>query len=109
MTLSKLHHTMIGTDKNMDEFEDLIFNFRVYPIQSELDFQSALADFRLSKELIEIVINLKATVLKEFVATDNQQIIQFCFEFLIQSLTKNDVILFTNIINYTVTNQTTIV
>ena len=109
MILSKLHHTMIRTNKNMDEFEDLIFNFREYPIQSELDFQSALADYRLSKELIEIVINLKATALKEIVSTDNKQIAQFCFEFLIQSLTKNNVILFTNIINYTVTNQTTIV
>lgn len=98
---------MISTDKSMDEYEDMIFNFRMYPIQNEATCQAALADFQLSKELIDTIIELKATVLEEIVDTNQQQLTQFAFDFLIQSLTKNNINLFTNIITYTATNQIT--
>ncbi|WP_394991269.1 hypothetical protein [Emticicia sp.] len=96
---------MISTDKNMSDFEDIIFNFRAYAIQNEVDCQAALVDFQLSKELIDTLIEFKAMVLKEIVETDQHQMTQFAFEFLIQSLTKNNINLFTKIITYTATNQ----
>jgi hypothetical protein len=100
---------MISTDKNMDEFEDMIFNFRAYPIQSESDFQAALADFSLSKDLINTMIEVKSVILNNIIDAQQQQMAQFSFDFLIQSLTKNNISLFTNIITYTATNQTAIV
>ncbi len=100
---------MISTDKNIDEFEDMIFNFRAYPIQSESDFQAALADFRLSKDLINTIIEAKSVILNNIIDAQQQQMAQFSFDFLIQSLTKNNVSLFTNIITYTAINQTVIV
>jgi hypothetical protein len=100
---------MISTDKKMDEFEDLIFNFRAYPIQSESDFQAALADYSLSKDLINTIIEAKSVILNNIIDAQQQQLIQFSFDFLIQSLTKNNISLFTNIITHTATNQTTIV
>jgi hypothetical protein len=99
---------MISTNKNIDEFEDIIFNFREYAIQNEADCQAALADFQLSKELIDTIIEFKAAVLKEIAETDQLLITQFAFDFLIKSLTKNNINLFTNIINYIAANQTTI-
>ncbi|GAB2627871.1 hypothetical protein GCM10027035_22970 [Emticicia sediminis] len=96
---------MISPAKNMSEFEDIIFNFRAYAIQNEVDFQAALIDFQLSKELVDTLIEFKAMVLKEIVETNQHQMTQFAFEFLIQSLTKNNIHLFTNIIAYTATNQ----
>ncbi len=99
---------MISTDKNMSDFEDFIFNFRAYTIQNEVDFQASMADFQLSKVLIDTIIELKASVLDGIVDTDQQQLTQITFEFLIQTLTKNNINLFTNIITYTATNQATI-
>jgi hypothetical protein len=99
---------MISTDKNMDEFEDMIFNFRAYPIQSESDLKAALADYSLSKDLINTIIEAKSVILNNIIDTNQHQVTQFAFEFLIQSLTKNNISLFTNIITYTSTNQTTI-
>lgn len=93
----------------MAEFEDLIFNFRAYPIQSESDFKAALADYSLSKDLINTIIEAKSVILNNIIDAQQQQLIQFSFDFLIQSLTKNNISLFTNIITHTATNQTTIV
>lgn len=98
---------MIITDKNMSDFEDFIFNFRAYAIQNEVDCKAALTDFQMSKELIDTIIELKTKVLEEIVDTNQQQITQFAFEFLIQSLTKNNINLFTDIITYTATKQAT--
>ncbi|WP_156511084.1 MULTISPECIES: hypothetical protein [Emticicia] len=92
----------------MSDFENFIFHFRAYNIQNEADCQAALADFQLSKELIDMIIDLKAKVLIEIVDTNQYQITQFAFELLVQSLTKNNVNLFSNIINYTAANQTII-
>ncbi|MFN3488022.1 MAG: hypothetical protein ACK4YV_02770 [Emticicia sp.] len=100
---------MISTDKNMDEFEDMIFNFRAYPIQSESDLKAALADYSLSKDLTNIIIEMKSAILENIIDAQQQQMTQFSFDFLIQSLTKNNISLFTNIITYTATNQTAIV
>ena len=99
---------MISTNKNIDEFEDIIFNFREYAIQNEADCQAALADFQLSKELVNTLIDIKTAVLKEIVETNQHQMTEFAFEFLIQSLTKNNINLFTNIINYSAINQISI-
>jgi hypothetical protein len=100
---------MISTDKNMDEFEDMIFNFRAYPIQSESDLKAALADYSLSKDLINTIIEAKSVILNNIIDVQQQQMTQFSFDFLTQSLTKNNISLFTNIITYTATNQTAIV
>lgn len=99
---------MINTVNDLSSFEDIIFNFRVYTIQSEGDYLAALADFQLSKELVDTLIEIKTAVLNEIVETKQHQMTQFAFEFLIQSLTKNNINLFTNIITYSATNQTSI-
>lgn len=99
---------MINTINNISDFEDIIFNFRTYAIQNEGDCQAALTDFQLSNELVDALIEIKTAVLKEIVETKQHQMTQFAFEFLIQSLTKNNINLFTNIITYTATNQITI-
>lgn len=99
---------MINTVNNISDFEDIIFNFRAYAIQNEGDCKAALADFQLSKKLVDTLIEIKTAVLKEIVETNQHQMTQFAFEFLIQSLTRNNINLFTNIITYTATNQTTI-
>ena len=99
---------MINTVNDVSGFEDIIFNYRAYPIQNEGDYLAALADFQLSKELIDTIIEFKAAVLKEIAETDQLLITQFAFDFLIKSLTKNNINLFTNIINYIAANQTTI-
>lgn len=99
---------MINTVNNISNFEDLIFNFREYTIQNEEDCQAALADFQLSKDLVNTLIEVKAMVLKKIVETKQHQMTQFTFDFLIQSLTKNNLNLFTNIITYSATSQTTI-
>lgn len=99
---------MINTVNNISDFEDIIFNFREYTIQNEGDCQAALADFQLSKELVDTLIEIKTAVLKEIAETKQHQMTQLAFEFLIQSLTRNNINLFTNIITYSVTNQTTI-
>ncbi len=93
----------------MDEFEDMIFNFRAYPIQSESDLKAALADYSLSKDLINTIIEAKSVILNNIIDVQQQQMTQFSFDFLTQSLTKNNISLFTNIITYTATNQTAIV
>lgn len=100
---------MISTDKNIDEFEDMIFNFRAYPIQSESDLTAALTDYSLSKDLINTIIEAKSVILNNIIDTKQQQMTQFSFDFLIQSLTKNNINLFANIITYTATNQTVII
>lgn len=100
---------MISTDKNIDEFEDMIFNFRAYAIQSESDFQAALTDFHLSKDLISTIIEMKSAIVENIIDAQQQQMTLFSFDFLIQSLTKNNISLFANIITYTATNQTAIV
>lgn len=99
---------MINTVNEISSFEDIIFNFRAYTIQNEGDYLAALADFQLSKDLVDTLIEIKTAVLKEIVETNQHQMTQFAFEFLIQSLTKNNINLFTNIITYSATNQTPI-
>ena len=99
---------MTNTVNDVSGYEDIIFNFRAYPIQNEGDYLAALADFQLLKDLVNTLIDIKTAVLKEIVETNQHQMTEFAFEFLIQSLTKNNINLFTNIINYSAINQITI-
>lgn len=89
----------------MDEFEDFIFNFQPYTICNEKDCQASLTDYELSKELLIRLVELKTEVLKQIVDASQYQLTSFVFDFLIQSLTKTNVHLFTNIISYASSNQ----
>lgn len=96
---------MKTNENSMNEYEDIIFNFQPYTINNEEDCQASLADYELSKELLIRLIELKTEVLKLIVDASQYQLTSFVFDFLIQSLTKTNVNLFTNIISYTSSNQ----
>lgn len=92
-------------ENSMAEFEDFIFNFQPYTINNEEDCQASLTDYELSKELLIRLIALKMEVLTLIIDASQYQLTSFVFDFLIQSLSKTNINLFTNIISYTSSNQ----